>query len=426
MFAIVLFGVAVAGSIGAWSRGSHSVETPSATAQRQTTAEQITALEQQVSDRPGDIDGLTQLASSYLQQARASADPSYYTLAGTAAQRALAIDPNHVSALVVSGSLALSRHDFLGALAIGQRAQALAPDLVATYGVITDANVELGRYDDAVAAAQQLADRHPDLAAYSRISYLRELHGDVDGAITSMQQAIDASSGVPQDEVWSRELLANLDLTKGDQTAAEEQFRRSASLLPDDAATQEGLARLALLIGDDAGAEVHLRNAIAQRPLMQYVIELGDLLAADGLTAEVQKQYDLVGAMKQLYAANGVDADMEVALFDADHNIDPEAAYQSAVSAYARRGSVYGADAVAWTAFKAGHLDIAEQYMVLARRLGTRDPKLAYHAGMIEHAAGEVDAATADLRDALSRPVLLSPLDVRAAKLALGQLGGDQ
>lgn len=423
IFAVVFFSVAVAGSIGAWSRGSRSADVPTGSAQRQTATEQLAALEQRVAERPGDVDGLTQLASLCLQQARTSGDPSFYTLANTAVQRALVIEPTNVPALVVSGSLALSRHDFAGALVLGERAQALAPDVVATYGVITDANVELGRYDDAVAAAQQLVDRHPNLAAYSRISYLRELHGDIDGAIASMQQAVDAGSGVPQDEVWSRELLANLDLTKGDQADAEDQFRRAAALLPDDAATQEGLARLALLHGDHAAAEAHLRNAIAQRPMMQYVVELGDLLTADGLGTEAQKQYALVGAIKQLLAANGVDADMEVALFDADHNIDPEAAYQSALAAYTRRSSVYGADAVAWTAFKAGHLDVAERYTVLARRLGTPDPKLAYHSGMIEQAAGQRDSAAADLQDALRHVALLSPLDADAARLAIAQAG---
>ncbi|MDP9236227.1 MAG: tetratricopeptide repeat protein, partial [Chloroflexota bacterium] len=419
LFATVLFVVAVASSIHAWTRGSDATYMPSVATQRETIREQLAALEQRVAGQPGDLDGLTQLASSYLQRARETGDPSFYTLASTAVQRALDADPNSVPTLVVFGSLALSRHDFAGALAIGLHARSLAPDVVATYGVITDANVELGRYDDAIASAQQLADAHPDLAAYSRISYIRELNGDVDGAIASMQQAIDSSSGVPQDEVWSRELLANLYLTNGNVAAAEIQIQRAALLLPDDPATQEGLARLATIQGDNASAEAHLQQAITQRPLMQYVIELGDLLSSEGRGGAAQQQYALVGAMKQLFAANGVDADMEVALFDADHHINTENAYQTALAAYARRSSIYGADAVAWTAFKAGDLDSAQRYMTLARRLGTQDPRLAYHAGVIEQASGQQAAAVRDLSYALSRSALLSALDAHAIRQML-------
>jgi tetratricopeptide (TPR) repeat protein len=420
LLVVALFAVAVAGSVRAWSNGSGSSYVPSASSRRQTTGEQIAALEQRVATDPGDARALTQLASKYLTRARETGDPSFYTLAGTAVQRVLAADPANVPALVVSGSLALSRHDFTGALAIGLRAQQLAPDVVATYGVLTDANVELGRYDDAIASVQQLADARPGLAAYTRISYIRELQGDLDGAIASMHQAVAAGSGVAQDEVWSRELLANLYLTKGDVAAGENEIRRAAQLLPDDPAAREGLARLAILQGDNATAEAQLQRAIAQRPLMQYVVELGDLLWSEGRTAEAQQQYALVGAMKLLFAANGVNADMEIALFDADHGINPPAAYDTALAAYARRSSIYGADAVAWTAFKTGDLDAAQSFIALARTLGTKDPKLAYHAGMIELATGRGDESARDLSYALSRPALLSPLDVIAIRRALG------
>ncbi len=396
---------------------------PATSVARHTAAEQVAALEQRVRDQPNDVEGLTQLAGAYLQRARESGDPSFYTLAGNATSRALALDPNDVQATIVAGSLALSRHDFHGALLLGVRARQLAPDVTASYGVITDALVETGRYDEGSAAAQELADRHPDFAAYSRVSYIRELRGDVGGAITAMQQAIGAGTGLPQDEVWARELIAGLELTLGDVPAAEDQYRRAADLLPDDPAAHEGLARLALLQGDYAAAAQHLQRAIDQRPLLQYVVELGDLLSADGRTADAQKQYALVGAIKQLYAANGIDGDMELSLFNADHGIDPEKTYETALAAYARRSSIYGADAVAWTALKAGHLGAAETYMALATRLGTRDPRLTYHAGMIALAAGDIARSRHGLEDGLSRAPLLSPLDAASARSALDAIG---
>src|SRR5438067_6989992 len=208
-------------------------------------ASQISRLEQTVRDRPDDGVALTKLASAYVERARETGDPSFYPLASTAIERALALQPDDPQTLVVAGGLALSRHDFTGALLLAQRAQMLAPSVVATYAVLTDAFVELGRYDEAVVAAQHLADLHPDFAAYSRISYIRELHGDLDGAIEAMRQAVNAGSAVQQDAVWALVLLGNLYLMKGDVDGAEAQYRGAATILPDDPQSRVGLGKLA-------------------------------------------------------------------------------------------------------------------------------------------------------------------------------------
>src|SRR5207253_11270388 len=177
--------VAVAGIVSAKTMfvGNRTDEPAIQFAVISNAASQISRLEQSVRERPDDGVSLTQLASAYVQRARETGDPSFYPLAATAVQRALVLRPDDPQTLIVAGGLALSRHDFTGALALAQRAEGLAPSVVATYAVLTDAFVELGRYDEATVAAQHLADLHPDFAAYSRISYIRELHGDLDGAI---------------------------------------------------------------------------------------------------------------------------------------------------------------------------------------------------------------------------------------------------
>src|SRR5205814_7237454 len=121
------------------------------------------------------------------------------------------------------------------------------------------------------------------------------------------------------------------------------------------------------------------------------------VLAAGGRQAEAEQQFALVRAEEALFAANGVDTDIELALFDADHGTAPEQTYRNALAAYERRPSVYAADTVAWAVYKAGHIDEASRYVSEARRLGTRDPRLAFHAGIIEAAAGDAEAARQDL-----------------------------
>ena len=86
----------------------------------------------------------------------------------------------------------------------------------------------------------------------------------------------------------------------------------------------------------------------------------------------------------------------------------------------AARRDIYGADALAWTALKAGRGVESRQAMREALRLGTRDARLFYHAGMIADAAGDRMAA----RDLLRRALALSPqFDPRHAPIARRALG---
>jgi tetratricopeptide (TPR) repeat protein len=382
--------------------GPSDVEVAPTASRRSATEAEVSRLEQQVHNEPQDADALTRLAAAYLQRARETGDPSYYTLADTAVERAIAITPNSVRSLVVSGSLALARHDFEGALEIGERTLAINPDVVAAYGIITDALVELGRYDEALATAQAMVDRRPDFASYSRVSYLRELHGDIDGAVEAMRQAADAGSGIAYDEAWALVIVGNLHLVEGDIDAASAAYREADSVLPADALTLAGLARLSIAQGDLARAETLLREAVEKRPLPEYAIALGDLLWSQGRMAEADEQYALVRAAQQLSAANGVDTDLELALFDADHGADPGETFARALAAYERRPSIYAADILAWTAYRAGRYEDAQTYIKEAQRLGTRDPRLSYHAGVISQAVGDDETARRHFADALA------------------------
>ena len=113
-------------------------------------------------------------------------------LAQAAIDEALQVGPDNVEALIGAGTLANARHQFQEALQLGERARAANPSVPRVYGVIADAQTELGMYDDAIATLQTMVDMRPDLSSYSRVSYARELHGDLDGAIEAMRMAVDA------------------------------------------------------------------------------------------------------------------------------------------------------------------------------------------------------------------------------------------
>ncbi|HWQ11763.1 MAG TPA: tetratricopeptide repeat protein [Roseiflexaceae bacterium] len=371
---------------------------------------------------PQNVDAHAVLGAAYLQKARETADPAYYAKAGQVLDAALRLDGRHVDALVARGALALARHNFGEALALGEQARAISPDTARVYGVIADAQIELGMYEAAVETIQTMVDLRPDLGSYSRVAYARELYGDLGGAIEAMEQAVSAGGPAPENTEWTRVQLGNLHFARGDLAAAEAQYRRSLAMLPDYVYAQAGLARVRAAQGRTGEALALYRRAIERAPLPEFVIALGETLEAAGRRDEAAAQYELVRAMQRLFKAGGVDTDLELAQFEADHGADPQAALTMARAAYARRPGVKAADTLAWALHRAGAHAEARRYAEEALRLGTQDALMLYHAGMIARAQGDAAAARAYLGRALALNPHFSPLYAPAAREALAGL----
>jgi tetratricopeptide (TPR) repeat protein len=423
----LLLGVSV---FGLW-RNSQAQPVTSAAAQIQAAASQrptdktdqmIWDYQQRVRQSPDDVQSYAVLGAAYMQKVRDTGDPSFYAKAQAVLDEALKRDPQNVEALIGAGTLANARHQFGQALQLGEQAKAINPTVPRIYGVLADAQTELGQYDDAVQTLQTMIDMRPDLSSYSRISYARELHGDMEGAIEAMQEAVTAGGPATENSAWVRVQLGNLYFTQGDLAQAEQEYQGTLALLPDYVYAQAGLGRVRAAQGKLEEAIGLYQSAIARMPLPEFVIALGETQQAAGRAAEAAKQYDLVRAMEQLFKANGVDTDLELALFDADHGNDPAATLALARDAYARRPSVKAADTLAWALFKAGQLPEARRYANEALRLGTHDPLLLYHAGTIAQAQGDNVAARDWLTRALERNPNFSPLYAPQARQALTNL----
>jgi tetratricopeptide (TPR) repeat protein len=267
-----------------------------------------------------------------------------------------------------------------------------------------------------------MIDLRPDLASYSRISYARELHGDAEGAIEMMQRAVMAGGPSTENSLWVRVQLGNLHFNSGDLAAAEANYNQALAIAPDYVYALAGIARVRAAEGRFAEATALYKRAIEQMPLPEFVIGLGETQEAAGRPEEAAKQYELVRAMQQLFAASGVDTDLELALFDADHGRDPQATLALARAAYARRPSIKAADTLAWALLKAGQPSEARRYAGEALRLGSRDALMLYHAGAIAQAQGDTAAARDYLDQALATNRYFSPLLAPRAQQALAEL----
>jgi len=363
---------------------------------------QIRMLQDQLRSHPEDWQAYSQLGLAYLQKARETGDPTYYQKTEEAIDKALASNPDDYASISAKGALALARHDFASALEWGERAKQINPNRSYAYGVIADAQIELGHYAEAIQTLQAMVDLRPDLNSYSRISYLRELHGDTDGALQLMQLAVD--SGVPDSEstAWVRTQLATLYFNTGDLHRAELEYQHTLLDRPNYVYAIAGLGRVRAAQGDMDEAIKLLNQAVAIMPIPEFVITLGDLSQATGQQQEAARQYKLVATLEKLYRANGVDMDMEIALFNADHAQNLGETVALARKAYANRPSIHGADALAWALYKTGNYEEAQKYAEEALQLRTKDSLKLFHAGMIALKLGDEAQAREYLEQALT------------------------
>ncbi|HEY8743464.1 MAG TPA: tetratricopeptide repeat protein, partial [Chloroflexota bacterium] len=362
----------------------------------------ISKTQQQLRAHPNDEHSYVVLGEAYEQEARDVGDPTYYAKADAVLQQARKRQPDDAEAIAAQGSLALSRHDFVGALALCQQAHQLDPYSANVLGIISDADVQLGKDADAIQSAQQMVNLRPDLSSYSRISYIRELHGDFAGAISAMQAAAIAGGPAAENVAWTSWQLGTLYFDEGKLDAAQHAFEHGLAIYPKYMHCEAGLAMVAAARGDYQTAIADYNAALNVMPFPLYIINLGDVYAAAGQPQDAAREYGLVAVIEKLFQANGVNVDMELALYQADHHQNLPQALALAQQNNQLRPSVMAADALAWTRYQSGDCRGAAAAERQAMRLGTRLPLMLFHAGMIARCAGDTATATADLQQAIA------------------------
>jgi len=382
----------------------------------QSTAEVVARAQAEVRADPYDVAALDKLGLAYQQSARETGDPTYYTKSGEALRRALRLEPHDLIATGGLGSLALSRHRFREALALGRRARGISPTTARNYGVIGDALVELGRYREGFRAFDAMASMKPDVSSYARIGHARYLIGDVPGAVAALKLAVDAAQGQGETEAWTHVQLGKLYFSVGRISKAAAEAKAALLAFPDYAPAYDALAWAQFAQGRTQAAISSERAAVDRIPLPQYVAMLGDLYRTTGQERQARKQYALIRVIERLLVANGVKTDLETALFDVDHGIRLRESLALARIAQRERPSIDGDDVLAWALERTGRCGEARQHSSRALRLGTRDALKLFHRGMIERCLGNRADAKRWFRRALRLNANFSVLWAPAAR----------
>ncbi|MFD9700412.1 tetratricopeptide repeat protein [Lentzea sp. NPDC059081] len=299
----------------------------------QHTAESLQAKLRRV---PRDAAAWAQLGATHVELARVTYDAQHHSRAEKALTESLRLKPEgNGEAFTGRGALANAKHEFAAAREWGQRAVAAAPDSAAAQGVLVDALTQLGDDAGASVALQRMLDLRPGVASFTRAAYHFELHGRLDEARGALERALESASS-PDEAAFCR---LHLDKLEG-RTEFLETTRERASKVP----SPENLAKY------------------------------GEALDRAGRPAEARAQYDL--ALRQLRALGG--DDLTAALISADHG-DPAEALRFAEKEWAKRRSVFSADALAWALHVNRRSAEALPYSDQAVALGWRDQEVLRH-----------------------------------------------
>lgn len=382
----------------------------------------IRGLQARIKTDPGNPRPYSDLARAYLQKARETGDSAYYTRTEPLLRKALNLDPENVGATTLMGALCLSQHRFRDALAWGERAKMLAPSSPEIYGVLTDAHLELGNYPQAVASAQRMVNLKPGLSSYARVAHLRELMGDIEGAIEAMRMAVNAGKSGTEPLAWGRVQLGHLFFESGDLDSADTEYRNALIERPGYVHALAGQASV-------QGARKNYPEAVSLytkvtevMPSPEYVMALGDVYRVSGHREKAEQQYALLGKIVDLQHSNGVETDLEMALFNADHGRNLAATLHRTRQAFGMRPTIEAADVLAWILYQRGEYAEAYEMSRHALKLGTKDALMHFHAGMICKQLGKPEAARHHLETALAINPYFSLLHAEEAVQTLEDL----
>ena len=346
--------------------------------------QRIDDMEARLRAQPDDTGAAVLLADALLRQARATNDGRPAGRASEVLNAALKEHPGQYDVLRMLGAIYLSQHRFRDALEIARRSREQRPDDAWNYGVMGDAQIELGEYSDAFDAFDKMMTLRPNAAAYARVAYARELQGDVGGALTAMQRAAKATApNDPEAQAWYAAQTGELYLKLHKLDDADREFRRAVFLFPNYPLAMIGQGKVRVARGDREGALAIYLEQLKRTPTLDLAARIGDLYAARADAAQSEHYYQLA---EDLAGPGMVQTEANLALYLADHDRKTSDAVTIAEAVAAKRHDIFTEDALAWAYYKAGRVKDAYAASQRALRTGTRDEALLARADRIRAA----------------------------------------
>lgn len=367
----------------------------------------IETLELDVQLKPADMTLRMNLAQGYIQQGRITGDHAKYDKAALQQlEEVLNNEPNNYEALCCKATVLLSQHHFSEALIIAKKAVEIQPNSAFAYGLLCDSYVELGNYSEAVNMADKMVSIRPDLRSYARVSYLREIHGDLTGAIEAMKLAVSAGYPGLEETSWAHVTLGKLYEHTGDIFHAEEQYWITLSERPGYAYALAGLGRIESAkgnihkaIGHFNEAKKKIKDTSFDEALVDLYLLCGDRKASADAAQRVIEALDT--PVDESEEGHGHYADLELAYAYLEVS-NYEKALEHALIEYERRpDNIEACEALAWVRYQRGETEEANKLIDRALVTKSQHPLLTCRAGLIKLSAGDRPTGMALLNKSL-------------------------
>lgn len=336
------------------------------------------------------------LAMAYVIRADETADPRYYAQAEDALERCLRLAPDLYEGNKTKVLIQLGRHEYAEALESATKLNKRAPDDVAVYGYLVDADVALGNYKDAVTAAQWMLDLRPgNIPGLSHAAMLRELHGNLTGALELMQLAYESMPPAATfDRASMLTRIAHVKLLTGDAAKAEQYAKQALDVFPDCFAALAELARVRIAGKQYSEAVALLTRLCSAVPRAEFMYARAEALELAGQTDEAKKAFDDFERKALAEKALDDNANHELVAYFVDHEHEPAKALAIAQREVERRKDVFTLDCHAWALAAMGQYEEAGIQMKKATQTSVKDPRVVAHAAFItEHLASQQAAS---------------------------------
>jgi tetratricopeptide (TPR) repeat protein len=344
--------------------------------------------------------GYRALAAAYIRLGRETGDPVNNEKALAAIDKGMSFAAGDIVLQKLKATVLLSDHRFSEAREIGVALQKDLPRDPYVFGILTDANAELGDYKEAAEYAQKMVDVRPDSTSYARAAHIRSLYGDHDGSVEMYKLAARTTDPTDKEaQAWSLAQLGNEFWRNGKYDESLRVYDESLQVMPGYHHALFGKGRTLASKGDLGAAKDLLVESQNRAPVIDTVLLLGDVYRRLGDAENAAKQYAMAEGGEA--TLGGHYDEHRMALFWADNDKNLDRALEVAIADYAEIKDIYASDILAWSYYKKGMFAEAKAQAALAMRLKTRDARIYYHAGMIELALGNKAAAKTHLQTAL-------------------------
>ena len=376
------------------------------------TGRRIAAAQSRLRTQPS-VARYLDLAGLLLRRRRETSAPIFMTYAQNAVDAALAMAPDNAHALLLRGLGHQYAHRFGRAAATAQNIIRQHPERADAYHLLGDAKLELGQYDEAIAAYQAAMDRRPDLRAYNRAAYVTWLHGGDDEAIRLLDGALDAGSQRdPEASAWCFVDLGEIYRHRGDSRRAMAAADHALSRLADYVPALLLRARAQAAAGNRSAALADYRQVLARLPSVEALLETADLLEEEGDAASADRRR----AQAQALAPT----DPRPMAHDwARRNVRPAEALRLATMELRDRQGIFAWDTYGLALIRVGRLEEAARALDKAQALNGPFAEFRLHRALLAVARGDRARAQAELKAALRMNPTVDRRLVRQIKHAL-------